>query len=282
VRRINLALGLLVLCLTAFYFGEISRRLRLWLTGNVEIDGLTYYLADDGNALTETILDSGTWEPTQTSVIRNQLCEGDTFIDIGANIGWYTVLASKRVGENGRVIAFEPDPGCFALLKRNVEENGCQNVILEQKALSDKSGTIEFGGTQVQAVRLDDYLNDFEGHVDVVKSDTEGFEGVIFDGMRETIRRYRNVKLVLEYHPTLLQQAGYDPRQLLRGIESAGFEIGVIDESTDSIIKATTTQLARLQGLLEQEGAFINILLSRPDAELKDESAQQSVDRVDP
>ena len=81
------------------------------------------------------VLSSGTYEPEETRLFRSKCRPGDTVIDVGANVGWYTVIASKLVGKKGRVIAFEPEPVNFAILKKNVLANGCENVILELKAL---------------------------------------------------------------------------------------------------------------------------------------------------
>ena len=112
------------------------------LNDTVQLEGSTYEIDPDDQAMTYVILRDGMWEPAETALIRSQLKPGDTFIDVGANFGYYTVLASKLVGPTGRVIAFEPDPRSFQLLERNVARNGCTNVVLEQKALADKPGTL--------------------------------------------------------------------------------------------------------------------------------------------
>jgi len=83
---------------------------------------------------------SGTYEPKTVEFLKRTLKPGMRFADVGANIGFYTVLASKLVGDEGVVYAFEPSTECFELLKKNVELNGCSNVRLFKVGLSNKSG----------------------------------------------------------------------------------------------------------------------------------------------
>lgn len=175
------------------------------------------------------------WEDLETRWLLKTLRPGDTFIDVGANIGYYTVVASQVVGETGHVYAFEPDPTSFAILERNVRENGLTNVTLEQKALSNEPGSLrlylahenkgdhrlfdeadaprEF--VDVEAVRLDDYLEGRPQKIDFIKIDTQGAEGIIIGGMLETIRNNPNLAMVVEYTPTKLRSVGTDPGEFL-------------------------------------------------------------------
>ncbi len=85
----------------------------------------------------------GTWEPVETAWIKSILVPGDTVVDIGANLGWYTVVMARLVGGEGRVVAFEPDPRNFELLLRNVRENEfIDHCTLVQTALLDRFGKV--------------------------------------------------------------------------------------------------------------------------------------------
>jgi FkbM family methyltransferase len=84
------------------------------------------------------------YERATTNLVRTHLKPGGVFLDIGANIGYFTLFAAKLVGESGRVIAFEPDPANFTLLEKNVRANDFKNVTLERLAASDAPGTISF------------------------------------------------------------------------------------------------------------------------------------------
>ena len=129
------------------YGGRISRWIiykpasyaARWITyqvhGYIVVDGLTMYLNPRDRVITPSMLAYGTWEPVETSLLLDNLRPGDTVIDVGANVGYYTLLAARKVGPRGKVVAFEPDPESFSFLKRNVKANGFTNVVLEQKGL---------------------------------------------------------------------------------------------------------------------------------------------------
>ena len=245
VRRI-IIVGLAVTAL--LNAGELFRRVNFWTTGSVQVDGLTFYLNPADECLTYHILEHGTWESEETRLVMDRLAPGDRVVDVGANIGWYTVLASRAIGPEGEVIAFEPDPTNFALLKKNVEANGCQNVRLEQKALSNEPGSITLylhdrnkgmhsmlqtdeaeQAVEVEAVRLDDFLVGDSRPIDLAKIDVEGAEGLVLDGMRQTMKANPGMDLLLEFAPSRLSATGYDPESLLQELADAGFSIFEID-----------------------------------------------------
>jgi len=150
----------------------------------------------------------GTYEPETTEIMKQNVNPGMTVVDIGANIGYYTVLLSRLVGPTGMVYAFEPDPESYEYLKKNIVMNNCMNVILENKAVADKSGELVFhhykskiagdGRTfdtlipdyidslgdetiHVPSVSMKDYFQFM--HLDFVKCDVEGAEPLVFKGM---------------------------------------------------------------------------------------------------
>ena len=280
VRTLSLFLGLLLLCGLVLHWGQLNRYIHYWRTHTVEIDGFVFHLNPRDQFITTTMVTTGTWEPTETSVLRAQLRPGDTYVDVGAYIGYYTVIASKLVGQSGRVIAFEPDPRNFALLKRNVETNGCTNVILEQLALSDRPGSIklflhdvskgshsivEFAGAagtvEVEAVPLDDYLAEWERQIDVVKIDTEGAEAIILDGMRGTFKRYRNARLLMEFYPYKLRRSGREAESLLEELRSLGFRFYNVDEKELEVVPVTAAQL--LDQYPPDKPVWTNLFLER-------------------
>jgi len=148
--------------------------------------------------------------------MASTLGEGQVFLDIGANIGFYTLFAGRRVGPKGRVFSFEPDPMTFESLKRSVALNGFEWVKSLNMALSNRAGEIPFytvsdgsahslvpeierradrysGKVQVRVARLDD-LNR-EGlldtpRIDLIKIDVEGEEERTVGGMLETLERF--------------------------------------------------------------------------------------------
>ena len=110
----------------------------------VNIEGFKLYIPQGKDLLSDHLLLTKEYEPLETKVIKDIVKEGDVVIDAGANIGYYTILLSKLVGATGKVYAFEPGEECFSLLKKNLRENRCCNVILINKALFNKKGKIKF------------------------------------------------------------------------------------------------------------------------------------------
>src|SRR5690242_7217517 len=90
----------------------------------------------------DDLLRKGDWEPFETRIVTLALQPGDVVVDDVANIGYYTLLFSRAVGETGKVYAFEPDPDNYAFLERNVAANGCPNVTLVPEAVSDRTGEL--------------------------------------------------------------------------------------------------------------------------------------------
>ena len=120
----------------------ISRCLRSYLKSDfVEIEGRQMFL-DSNDSLRLSI--NRVYEPSETKTIKTHVKKGDVVLDIGANIGYYTLIFAELVGEKGKVYAFEPDPTNFDLLRKNVEINGYRNITLIQKAVSNKNGKISF------------------------------------------------------------------------------------------------------------------------------------------
>lgn len=171
-------------------------------------------------------------------VLGPLLRPGGSFFDVGANQGFFALLAGLAVGRGGRVVAFEPDPKNHAGIQRNLALNRLPQVVVEQAAVSDRDGEASFHlGRQdevgslmldprhvkeqslsVRTVSLDRYLEEhgFE-HVDVVKMDIEGAEVLAFQGMREGLEKGRYRHIILEWHADKLDElterrtAGFQP-----------------------------------------------------------------------
>lgn len=184
------------------------------------------------------------WERQQTEIFVSLVRNGMAVVDVGANLGYYTLLAARAVGSQGRVYAFEPDPKNYALLCRNVQENGYANVVSVRKAISDRSGTARlhlsdenFGshtlsersknGTvvEVETVSLDDYFADFSGQIGVLKIDAEGAEELILDGMTALLSRCPELILLTEFFPRAIQAFGRSPEKYVKRLHAYGFKM---------------------------------------------------------
>jgi FkbM family methyltransferase len=156
---------------------------------------------------------AGLYEPYETAWLRTHLLPGMSFVDVGANIGYYTWLASSLVGESGRVLAFEPGPYAAARLSQILDQGFVKNVVQHQVALSDYTGegilyvppssagnynpsmTPYLPGMTAVTTPigvLDDYLerHNFET-VDVIKIDVEGLELDVLQGASRALNAHR-------------------------------------------------------------------------------------------
>ena len=155
----------------------------------------------------------GTSEPEEQETLARYLKPGGVFYDIGANIGFYTVIGAKIVGESGRVYAFEPFPEATAALRKNVALNDFKTVEVVEAAVSDTVGKAQFAGfdqsaknrivsgqkgadvestIEVDLVTIDDFVDKTGARPpDVIMIDIEGAETAALLGMGETLKKWR-------------------------------------------------------------------------------------------
>lgn len=203
---------------------------------------------------------NGVYGQFETDVIVNEIKNDNIVLDIGAHIGYFTLIFAKSVGSNGKVFAFEPEPSNFNLLKKNVEVNQHRNVVLEQKAVSDKNDkckffvgqkssganriyepkktrTQEFSSITVETINLDDYFkrNNLYNKIDFIKIDVEGAEFFALQGMKQILESSVNVKIFIEFVKIAIEDSGMDPKKMLDFLFSLGFKIYLVDEQTSGI-----------------------------------------------
>ena len=207
---------------------------------------------DEGVA--PSLLATGAYEPYETRLLHGILQPGMVFVDIGANIGYYTSLAAARVGARGRVIAIEPAPQNFSLLRRNIAESDNFHVEVYQCALGGQSTTgvlylseTNAGDHRTFAMddperskiptsirRLDDLI-DASTHIDVVKMDIQGAEPAALAGMTGLLKANRDIVLFTEFWPAAIKQSGYCPRDFLHRLRQSGFRLRRIDEAQERL-----------------------------------------------
>lgn len=161
----------------------------------------------------------GDFEPQKTAAIIEHLKPGDVFWDIGANVGYLSLLASKIVGDTGKVMSLEPSPVNFAFLKRNIAMNGCRNVTVFNRAASSGPGQLQMdttsgrgthhvvtqGDTTVEANSIDAMIAAGNPAPTMVKIDVEGFELEVLAGMKDCLGKSRP-KMVLAVHSDDLER----------------------------------------------------------------------------
>ena len=201
------------------------------------------------NVIGQEIFLRGLWEPEVTKFVCPRINPGMTVIDVGADIGYYTLLFAKRVGEGGRVCAFEPIPKARATLERNVGLNRYENVTIFDYALYDASGTFVLEGPleasrinpaknragekdlEIQTRVFDDCFAELSIQtIDLVKIDVEGAEINVLKGMKRCLQEF-HPNLLVEVHPAHLSKFEHRAEELLQFLRELRYDIYPIDKS---------------------------------------------------
>jgi len=214
---------------------------------SVKIEGHTIFI-DPTDYL---YLSTKKYEPFEKDIIEQIVKEGDIVVDIGANLGYFTLILARKVGNKGRVFAFEPDPDMFKLLKKNVKINGYKNVTLIKKATFNKSGKLKLliyadkgdsgvicgkntkstaTAVTIDAVKLDDYFKKYPKKIDFIKMDIEGSEGMAFAGMENIFKNNDNVKMITEFFPKWLENHPINADKYYKLLQKQNLSIYSIDE----------------------------------------------------
>lgn len=191
----------------------------------------------------------GWLDPQITRTISRSVKAGMTVLDIGAHIGYYTLLLSRLVGPGGKVYAFEADPENFEILQSNVKTAPLNNIVLINKAITDKAGSITLfiteghsthsvykasasvGSRTISATDVDTWLTRSNvGPVGFIKMDIEGAEPLALAGMKETISSSNSIKLLVELNPEALRRGGVTPRRYIEQIANLGLEVEIVSQ----------------------------------------------------
>lgn len=239
----------------ALVYTAIYRRLKPHGETEVECLGHRLLVNAHDEGIARQILVKGIYEAAESRFFMDWLRPGMAVLDIGANFGYFTVLAARAVGGKGSVHAFEPEPGNFALLSKNIEANGYAQARAHRVALSDAPGQAtlftdpsnlgnpslakenvpeEGGAVSVELVTLDGFLDGLgaarPSKIALLKMDVQGFEAKVLAGAKEMLERDRPWMLV-EIWPKGLRRAGTDPIAFLEGLVALGYRLRRLDDS---------------------------------------------------
>ena len=203
--------------------------------------------------------------------LSDYLREGDVFVDVGANVGIYSLAAAEVVGSLGRVISFEPDPSNFDLLTRNVKLNGFENVRLVEAAVGDGKEKVAFfqdsngensqawqdqeqqrRSVEVSQTCLDEVI---PYRINLIKIDVQGFEVKVLRGARNSIKRQRQLALFLEVWPYGIKGAGDSTGEMVSLLyDEFGFSVYLVGEANNKLMP--------LPGMLHipSKTSFINLM----------------------
>ena len=242
--------------------------IRKLLPKQIEIHGATVVL-NPTDPVVSGALHFGVYEKAETRFFQSACRDGMTFLDVGANLGYYTALAARAVGPNGRVLAVEPDPDSFGYLEQTIAANAVGNVEAFPVAASDAPATLPLyistdnrgdnrlyasgedrPQVEVAARPLDALLRENKiDTVDLIKIDVQGYEPKVIAGLRETITSSPNLTLLTEFWPQGIDEAGEDANEFLQTLRELGLTLhelqpdGSLAELTDD-----TDLIARHQG----------------------------------
>jgi len=222
----------------------------------VDVHGAKMYVDSQDIEVATSLIRWGLYAKAETALFKELIKKGMVVVDIGANIGYFTLLAARLVGEKGRVFAFEPEPYNYSLLCKNVGANGCNNVTVVQKAVFNESGKMRLflekrnlgghslskagilngtGFTTIDVISLDEFFRNKGFKIDVIKMDAEGSEMGILQGMANLISESDNLRIITEFSPALLRGFGFSPIVFLNKLKECGFTLYEIGQHGEPI-----------------------------------------------
>ncbi|MFL5913866.1 MAG: FkbM family methyltransferase [Gaiellaceae bacterium] len=198
----------------------------------------------------------GDYEPLARETFRQGLAHADVVADVGAHIGFYSLLAAREAPD-AAIVAFEPDPYNAAALRLNVRRAGAANVRVVERAAHDRAGRATFRQNEattgsslvlrvvgvgpardieVETTTLDAELGNLAGRRLLLKLDVEGAERIVLRGAAETLRGAAAVTAIVELHPHALREAGTTPRELVADLEGLGLAPRYLDEDSHAVV----------------------------------------------
>ena len=201
------------------------------------------------STLTKFVIKEGGYEPELAECVKQSIDREKDAIDIGANVGFFSVLFGKTLGSNSRVLSVEPTPGALKNLKSNLERNGIGNSIVFEGALSKETGELEFNqvvgheeyssiqniahqnalGFETETIKvkcetLDSLVEKHGLQPGFIKMDVEGAEWEVIQGAKETLEKYKP-SILTELDDQLLRGFGTNSESVCSYLESLGYEL---------------------------------------------------------
>jgi FkbM family methyltransferase len=220
----------------------------------IETQGHKMYLDLRDRGVCKQLLLHGVHEKCATELCKHVIKKGDIIVDVGAHVGYYTLLFARLVGEKGKVFAFEPDPENFALLMRNIEANEYRNVVAVRKAVSNKSEIAKLflcpdntgdhrihnscdsrQSIEVETTSLDEFFKNKCSKIDLIKMDIEGAEMLALQGSTKLLEKNESLQIITEFWPRSLRIFGFSPKEYLDELTERGFKLYVINENVQRI-----------------------------------------------
>lgn len=211
-----------------------------------------------------TILKYGAYDPLAIQLVKQALAPDRTMIDVGANMGAYSLIASRIT--SGPIFAFEPEPFAGSILKANLVLNGADHVQLFRYAASDRHERMQLylnrsnhgdhrcfasgsarDAVPITAVRIDDLLEPAATRrLALIKIDVQGYELHAMRGMERILRSSSDVRILSEFEGATLREAGTDPEAYLDYLEDLGFGWRLLDSRAGKLRELSRSSLLSL------------------------------------
>jgi FkbM family methyltransferase len=195
-------------------------------------------------------------EAFEAKLVEKYCRPGMQVVDVGANIGFYTLIFSRLVGETGHVWAFEPAPGNAEILRKNIAVNRFSNISIVEAGVSNttEDGNLYISDSHqgdhrtfsqedrdtlsIKLYALDDYFQSKQ-RIDLIKLDIQGAEGLALMGMRRILANNPGLIILMEFWPDMLLKLGLSPKEMLQDLLNLGYRIQVIDEKRQTLYELT-------------------------------------------
>ena len=227
-------------------------------------------------------------EPMECLFIERHVGSGDTVLDIGANIGWFSLLFARLVRPGGKVLAFEPDPTNLTFLQRNVALNGADDIVTivpaavgsspgtatlhrniegnygDQRIVGGRGGEAAIEGRarlEVPVVAVDDVVKGYP-QIRFIKMDIQGYEPFAFDGMARVLQSSDELIVLSEFWPAGIRAGGRDPKAMLETMLWYGFHMYELASYREELIKTSVAQLLRKYST---DFAYGNLVFSKTE-----------------
>ena len=226
----------------------------------------------------------GIHDEKDAMIVRNNIKKDEIVVDLGAHIGYYSLMMAKLVGQSGRVFAFGPELRNLELLKKNVEFNSYSNITIVSKAVSDingecslfigqesfgankifkpkKTNTQEFEESKTKTIRLDDYFKKLGilEKISFIKMDIEGSEISALRGMKNILKLNKNLKIFTEINKNALEDNNSNFREMLELLEVYNFKFYISDDKEIELKKMNIDEFEKLL----QDNLVINVLCKK-------------------
>tara|TARA_B110001454_G_scaffold15210_2_gene13676 strand:- start:52414 stop:53298 length:885 start_codon:yes stop_codon:yes gene_type:complete len=220
----------------------------------------------------------------ETKIIKDEIKSGDIIIDLGAHIGYYTLLFARQSSIDGKVFAFEPEPSNFSILEKNIIANKYKNIIAVQKAVSDSNSQINlwigqessganriykpkqtntqnFKISKVNSIKLDDYFmnSEYFDKINFIKMDLEGAEYKALLGMKLLLQKNKKITILTEFSKKSLEDSGHTSLEFIDFFYDNDFQVNLLDEKNKKIVPITKTEFLEI----DSNTQLINLLCKK-------------------